>query len=159
MPASYRLKTRCFCCLKKGLQVARSTQGQSISIQSGFLSHNGAVFTWAWLSKRGSCNSVAGGQGSLHKRLSGESEPWARQTGLMEPSPYALFESVSNNCEYKEITDGSLDYKTHIDRHHNNTVNSLQGLNDLIMYHSFQLFKPKTSHCVLKIAITTDKQN
>lgn len=113
MLASYKLKTHCSCCLRKGLQVARSTQGQSISIQPALLSHSSAVFTWAWLSKRGRCNSVAGGQGSLHKRLSVESEPWAGQTGLTEPSPYALFESVCNKYGYKLITEGSLDYKTH----------------------------------------------
>lgn len=31
----------------------------------------------------------------------------------MEPSPYALFESVCNTCGYKQIKEGRADYKMH----------------------------------------------
>ncbi len=33
---------------------------------------------------------------------------WAGQTGLMEPSPSALFESVGNNCANKHILKDAL---------------------------------------------------
>lgn len=108
MLASYRLKHTQPLLLLLSQKRAAGGEVHSwpvFSIQPVLLSYSSAVSTWTWLSKQGRCNSVAGGQGSVHKRLSGEPEPWAGQTGLMELSPYALFEYVCSNWGNKQKTD------------------------------------------------------
>lgn len=66
----------------------RSAQAWRISIQPDLLPHCSSVFTWVWLSKTGRCKLSSGRAGVSTQ--SSVTEPWAGQTGLMEPSPYML---------------------------------------------------------------------